>query len=99
MKFKTTIISIYLLTFKKPQISEERRLDVVITYHQHQYVIELKIWRGPAAHQKGLDQLADYLDTLSLDAGYLLIFDPTKTQNREEQELLHQGKRIFAVWA
>jgi len=84
--------------FKEPQTSEERRLDVVITYHQHQYVIELKIWRGPAAHQKGLDQLADYLDTLSLDAGYLLIFDPTKTQNREEQELLHQGKRIFAVW-
>jgi hypothetical protein len=33
--------------FKEPQISDERRLDVVITYLQHKYVAELKIWRCP----------------------------------------------------
>jgi len=86
--------------FKEPQTSEERRLDVVITYHQHQYVIELKLWRGPAAHQKGLDQLADYLDRLGLEAGALLIFDHNKVKKEwKQEEIIHNGKRIFAVWA
>lgn len=32
--------------FKEVQISEEKRLDIVITYMNKQYVIELKIWHG-----------------------------------------------------
>jgi hypothetical protein len=61
--------------FKEVEISEERRLDVTLTYYQHKYVAELKIWRGPVAHEKGLNQLNDYLDRLKLTEGYLLIFD------------------------
>lgn len=84
---------------KEPQISEEKRLDVLINYHQHQYVIELKRWYGEAAHQKGLDQLAAYLDSLSLDEGALLIFDHSGTKQWKQEEIEHRGKRIFAVWA
>ncbi|MFK7979654.1 MAG: hypothetical protein AB8G86_06710 [Saprospiraceae bacterium] len=30
--------------FKEPQISEEKRLDIAITFYQYKYVIELKVW-------------------------------------------------------
>ncbi len=83
--------------FKEPQISEEKRLDVVITYHQHLYVAELKVWHGEEAHQKGLAQLADYLDTLGLDTGYLLIFDHNKKKTWKKDWVTANGKRIF--WA
>ena len=43
--------------FKEPQISDERRIDVVITYNQYKYIAELKIWYGEEAHKKGLTQL------------------------------------------
>ena len=83
--------------FKEPQISEEKRLDVVITYHQHQYVAELKVWHGEEAHKKGLAQLADYLDILGLSTGYLLIFDHNKKKTWKKDWVEVQGKRIF--WA
>jgi hypothetical protein len=83
--------------FKEPQISEEKRLDVVITYNQHLYVAELKIWRGPVAHEKGLGQLVDYLDILGLDTGYLLIFDTNKKKKWEKNWTDTEGKRIFWV--
>ncbi len=84
--------------FKEPQISEEKRLDILITYYQHQYVIELKLWRGQKAHEDGLDQLADYLDRLGLDEGFLLIFDPRVKKEWKQQDIPHRDKRIFAVW-
>ncbi len=84
--------------FKEPQISEEKRLDVLITYHEHRYVIELKRWYGQAAHEKGLDQLADYLDSLGLDEGFLLIFDHRAGKEWKEEAIAHKGKRVFAVW-
>jgi hypothetical protein len=83
--------------FKEPQISQEKRLDVVITYYQHQYVAELKIWRGPAAHDKGLAQLVDYLDRMGLDTGFLLIFDTNKKKKWDKDWVDVQGKRIFWV--
>ena len=83
--------------FKEPQVSEEKRLDVVITYHQHLYVAELKIWHGQELHKKGLIQLADYLETLSLDTGYLLIFDHNVKKTWKKDWVTVNGKRIF--WA
>jgi len=84
--------------FKEPQISEEKRLDVMITYFQHKYVAELKIWRGETAHEKGMKQLADYLDRLALDEGYLLIFDHSKKKSRKSNWVTLGEKRLFEVW-
>jgi hypothetical protein len=83
--------------FKEPQISEERRLDLVITFFQHRYLAELKVWRGEAAHQEGLNQLADYLDRLGLDTGYLVIFDNNKEKTWAKDWAEVKGKRIFWV--
>ena len=84
--------------FKEVQISEERRLDVVATYLQHKYIIELKRWYGPTYHQKGLDQLADYLDRQEVEEGYLLIFEGEKEKSHRQEWIEHRGKRVFAVW-
>ncbi|MEQ1747119.1 MAG: AAA family ATPase, partial [Saprospiraceae bacterium] len=85
--------------FKEPEISEERRLDVAITFYQHRYVAELKVWRGDAAHLSGLAQLADYLDRQGLDEGYLVVFDHTNTKTwKNGWTEAPGGKRVFAVW-
>ena len=84
--------------FKEVQVSEEKRLDIVITYYQHRYILELKIWRGPKKHEEGLSQLADYLTIHGVEKGCLLIFDPRKGKSWESKSVLKNGKRIFAVW-
>ena len=85
--------------FKETQISEERRLDVVITYLEQKYIIEIKIWHGENAHQEGLEQLSDYLDKQNLKKGYLLIFDFRMNEKKyKNQQIIHNDKDIFAVW-
>ena len=83
--------------YKEVQISEERRLDIVISYNQHKYVIETKIWHGEVAHQKGLIQLENYLDIENLNVGYLLIFNFNKGKEYISREYEILDKLIFEV--
>jgi len=73
-------------------------LDIAITFYQHKYVIELKVWRGKKAHATGLNQLADYLDKQGLDTGYLVIFDQRVKKSWHKEWVTVDNKRIFAVW-
>ncbi len=86
--------------FKEPQISEEKQLDVVITFGSHSYIIELKIWHGEKKHQKGLQQLYGYLERTGHERGYLIIFDLTKKGQKtwKQDRIQVDGKEIFAVW-
>jgi energy-coupling factor transporter ATP-binding protein EcfA2 len=84
--------------FKEPQVSDEKRLDVVITFYQHRYLAELKLWYGEVAHQKGLKQLSDYMDTMNLKEGYLVIFNHNKKKTWKSEWIQYGGKKIFAVW-
>ncbi|MEM1123917.1 MAG: GxxExxY protein [Bacteroidota bacterium] len=84
--------------FKEVEISEEKRLDIIITYLQHKYIIELKLWQGDKKHQEGLDQLANYLDLHSLSKGYLIIFDSPKKKIWDAKWVQYKEKHIFAVW-
>jgi len=84
--------------FKETQISEEKRLDIAISYYQHKHVIELKVWKGPKAHQKGLTQLAAYLESQGLLIGYLVIFDQRVKKTWQKEWVKVGNKRIFAVW-
>lgn len=54
------------------------RTDVIIDYRGEQFVVELKIWRGSAYHERGEKQLLDYLDYYHLDKGYMLSFSFNK---------------------
>ena len=63
-------------SFKEVQTSEEKRLDIVATYNEHKYIIELKRWYGESYHQKGITQLTDYLTVQGVQSGFLVIFEP-----------------------
>lgn len=84
--------------FKEPLVGDERRMDIVITYQNKRYVIELKIWRGAKYHQTELQQLSDYLDTYALKEGYLLIYDFRKEKEYKEERITFKDKELFAVW-
>jgi hypothetical protein len=85
--------------FKEVQISEEKRLDIVITFATRKYVLELKRWAGEAAHRRGLKQLAGYLERQGLERGYLVVFDFSKDKEavwREDRRTV-DGKEIMMV--
>ena len=85
--------------FKEVQISEEKRLDIVITYMNSKYIVELKKWYGEEYHKKGIARLSAYLEQQNREKGYLLIFDFREQKKEWKQERIHsQGKEIFAVW-
>ncbi|NJO02330.1 MAG: AAA family ATPase [Bacteroidia bacterium] len=84
--------------FKEPVVGDERRIDLVITYFSRRYVVEMKIWRGESYHQKGLQQLAAYLEHYQLREGFLLIFDIRKNKTYKQALIQVGGKEIFAVW-
>lgn len=37
------------------------RTDVIVDYLGEQFIIEMKIWRGNAYHERGEQQLLDFL--------------------------------------
>jgi len=86
--------------FKEVEISEEKRLDIVVTYGSQKYIIELKKWYGEEAHGKGLLQLKDYLDRQDQSLGFLIIYDSRRQSNKTgENEMVNIGsKKIFMVW-
>ena len=47
-----------------------RRMDIVVDYQGEQFIIELKVWRGNAYHERG-----DYLDYFHLKKGYMLSYN------------------------
>ncbi|MDY4077625.1 MAG: AAA family ATPase [Clostridium sp.] len=98
LSFLTPIINGIGFAFKEVQISEEKRLDVVITYNSNKYIIELKVWHGEEYHEKGLKQLVDYLNINNQNKGYLLIFNFNKNKEYKKEEVIVEGKEIFEVF-
>ncbi len=98
MSFLAPILNGKGYSFKEVQTSEEKRLDIVTTYFQHKYIIELKRWYGEESHKKGLAQLSDYLDIHDVDTGYLVIFEYLKTKSWRHEWINYKDKRIYAVW-
>ncbi|MEZ4888709.1 MAG: AAA-like domain-containing protein [Chitinophagales bacterium] len=84
--------------FKEPQISDEKRLDIVVTYFERKYIIELKRWYGDKLHEEGLNQLSDYLDRQNETKGFLVIFEYRTAKTWRQERIVHKGKEIFAVW-
>ncbi len=98
LSFLRPIINGRGFEFKEPNVADERRMDIVITFRSTRYVVELKRWYGQKAHQKGLRQLSDYLDMYSLKQGYLLIYNFNKNKEYKQEQIVFQDKQIFAIW-
>ncbi|MDQ1355511.1 MAG: hypothetical protein QG657_5821 [Acidobacteriota bacterium] len=86
--------------FKEVQVSEENRLDIVVTFNNKKHIIELKIWRGESYHRDGIRQLCGYLDIHNESMGYLLIYDLRKESGLigKNQLIEMEGKTILAAW-
>ena len=74
------------------------RMDIVIDYLGERFVVELKIWRGKAYHEKGEIQLADYLDYYHLDKGYMLTYSFNKNKTNEFTKNEVNGKTLIEVF-
>ncbi|MBR4902914.1 MAG: AAA-like domain-containing protein [Victivallales bacterium] len=61
--------------YVEAQTRDERRMDVVVDYRGDQFIVELKIWRGEAYREHGIEQLCDYLESMHMKKGYLLTFN------------------------
>jgi hypothetical protein len=81
------------------QLTDMRRMDVVVDFGSEQFVIELKLWRGEASHEKAYEQLAGYLKTKRLADGYLLTFDFRKGVAKEPYAkwVKYGSRQIFDV--
>jgi hypothetical protein len=78
----------------------KQRVDLLVTFHEQRFAMELKIKRGRRSIDKGKEQLARYLDQLGLPEGYLVIFDAGESS--WEEKLFYrmerfQNKRIYLV--
>lgn len=98
LAFLKPIINGVGFEFKEVQVSEEKRLDVVIAYNNFKYIIELKIWRGEKYHKNGLKQLSDYLDINGMNKGFLLVFNFNQNKEYKQETVIENNKEIFIVY-
>jgi len=54
--------------------SGEGRMDLIVVYRGHRYVVETKMWYGQAKFDEGVEQLEGYLETEGASVGYLVVF-------------------------
>jgi hypothetical protein len=81
------------------EITDLRRMDIIVDFGREQFIIELKLWRGEFKHQDAYEQLLGYMDSKNAGVGYLLTFDLRKSGNKNPQaEWMEFGKkRIYDV--
>ena len=60
------------------QTRDARRTDVIVDYAGEQFIVEMKIWHGNEYHERGEQQLAEYLDYYRQEKGYMLSFNFNK---------------------
>lgn len=81
--------------YVEAETRSQRRTDVIVDYLGEQFVIELKIWKGPKYNAEGEKQITDYLDELELDTGYMLTFNFNKKKVQGVKEVEMNGKKII----
>ena len=65
------------------------RMDLVIFYNTHKYIVETKIWEGDRRYQEGKRQLAAYLKLEGATEGCYVVFDYRRTpEPRVETETI-----------
>jgi len=78
-----------------------RALDLVVEWRGQRHAIEVKLRRGTVTEERALDQVAEYLERLGLEEGWLVLFDLRETVGWEERlvtrEVEHRGRRVHVV--
>ena len=71
------------------------RMDVVIHYMGHRYIVELKIWRGQRYQEDGENQIMEYLDRFGLTTGYMVSFNLGQNKEPGVQRVIIGEKVLF----
>ena len=79
------------------QLSDERRMDLIVNYGRHEYLIELKRIFAESDREEGIKQLLGYMDGRGADVGYFLTFDFRKKSESKMEWHEMEGKRILEV--
>ncbi len=79
--------------YVEPETRDNARMDVVIFYGSHEYIVEMKIWRGQQYRQKGLEQLEEYLDSRNCKKGYLISFNFNKNKTYVQNTIILENSR------
>ena len=78
-----------------------KRLDMLIEFRDEKFAFELKLM-GNTALEDGKKQLKMYLDRLSLESGWLIIYSRKEPQNWDEvgrrERIVHEGKSIEVIY-
>ena len=77
------------------QTRDQTRTDVIVDYLGQQYIIELKIWRGPRYNADGEKQIREYLDYWNLNTGYMLSFNFNKNKEQGVKRVQVGDKVLF----
>ena len=84
--------------FIESAFTDDRRMDVVVTYGNQLFVLELKTWKGSLYNEKGVEQLLGYMNKLGEEKGYLVTFDfRKKPENIAPQWRQIGDKQVFEV--
>lgn len=76
------------------QTRDQTRTDVIVDYLGHQYIVELKIWRGERYNADGEKQISEYLDHFGLSTGYMLSFNFNKKKETGVRQV-HIGQKLL----
>lgn len=79
------------------QTRGNRRMDIVVFYGGDEHIVELKIWHGELAEQRGYEQLAGYLRYRGQNKGYLLSFCDNRKSPRKGTAFHYKGLEIVEV--
>ena len=60
--------------YVEPETRTSNRMDIVVTYLEEEFIIELKIWHGEQYRKDGIKQLNGYLESREQKKGYLVSF-------------------------
>ena len=77
------------------EIRGNRRMDIVVHYGIHRYIIELKIWHGESKANEAIRQLKEYLSIKQEKEGYLLSFCDNRKAPRRSQVYVVDGYTIY----
>ena len=77
------------------QTRNRERTDIIVDYKGERFVIEMKVWRGNAYHERGEAQLSGYLDYYHLKKGYMISFNFNRKKETGVHKLLLGDKILI----
>lgn len=95
MLFLKPIINGVGNSYVEPETRNRERMDLVIDYRGEQSVIEMKVCRGNAYHERGEEQLVGYLNHFRLKKGYMLSFNFNKKKETGVKEIVLGDKVLI----